>query len=64
MLTWPMFYQNNKYDIEESHDMDKYTLDQLYGSLFAFEIAKLDVLQKEKKYVSFKDSQKIEDEPK
>lgn len=63
MLTLPKSYKPKKYAIEESHDMDKYTLDHLCGSLSVFEIVDLDELQKEKKCVAFKASKKIEDEP-
>lgn len=41
MRTLPNCYKPKKYGIEESHDMDKYTLDHLYGSLSTFEIVEL-----------------------
>lgn len=62
MLTLPKCYKPKKYAIEESHDMEKYILDHLYGLLSAFEIAELDDLQKGKKEVAFKATKKSEDE--
>lgn len=64
MLTLCKCYKPKKYGIKECHDMGKYTLDQLYFSLYTFDIVELDDLQKEKKYVAFKYSTKIEGEPK
>lgn len=53
-----------KYAIEESCDMEKYTLDKLYGSLSTSEIVELDDLQKVKNESTFKVKNNIEDEPK
>lgn len=47
--------------IEESRDLDAYTMDQLYGALTAFEMRDVE-RDKTKKEVTFKVSKKMEDD--
>ncbi|XP_059073824.1 uncharacterized protein LOC131874458 [Cryptomeria japonica] len=53
----------HKFAIEESHDLDKYTLDQLVNSLFAFENVEMDGIKKERREVALNISKKPKDKP-
>lgn len=53
METLPKSYKPKKYSIEESHEMKMYNVDQLLGSLAAFEIVEFDDIKKERKEVAF-----------
>lgn len=59
--TLPNCYEPKKYAIEESHDMDKYTLDQIFATLFTVEIAQLNDQCNEKKEITFKITKKIDE---
>ncbi|XP_057847721.1 uncharacterized protein LOC131057584 [Cryptomeria japonica] len=49
MAKLPKSYKPKKYAIEESHDMNKHTVNQLLGSLSIFDIVELDDIKKERK---------------
>lgn len=45
----PKPYKSKRFAIKESRDLDKYTLDQLLGSLSTFEIVEMDYIKKERR---------------
>lgn len=60
LLILPKPYKPKRFVIEESHDLDKYTLDQLLSSLSSFEIFEMDDIKKEE--VALNVSKKPKDE--
>ncbi|XP_057821138.1 uncharacterized protein LOC131033861 [Cryptomeria japonica] len=57
----PKYYSSKVYVIEECKDLEKYTMDQLYGVLTAFEMRGFE-LDNPKKEVAFKTYKKLEDD--
>lgn len=56
----PKYYSHKVYAIEESKDLDKYSVDEIFGALTTFEMREFDK-EAPKKEETFKASKKIED---
>ncbi|XP_059066256.1 uncharacterized protein LOC131857588 [Cryptomeria japonica] len=62
LFTLPKPYKPKTCTIEEIHDLDKYTIDQLLGSPSTYELSDREDIKRERKEVAFNISNMIEDE--
>lgn len=64
LLTLPKPYKAKKCSIEEYHDLHKYAIDQLLGSISTYEISEMEDIKKERKQVAINVSNIAKDEQK